>query len=130
MKPHLERFLPYALRAWRRAAGVLVGSRHTAETLWGRSPTAGPRAKTRLGPPGVDTETFRPRRAAAGALAAAREVDDTAAAARPRTPARSAGPVVFVGKLIVSKGVDLLLAAWPLVAAAHPRGAAAARRLR
>jgi glycosyltransferase involved in cell wall biosynthesis len=27
---------------------------------------------------------------------------------------------VFVGKLIVSKGVDLLLAAWPLVRAAHP----------
>jgi len=28
--------------------------------------------------------------------------------------------VVFVGKLIVSKGVDLLLAAWPLVHAANP----------
>jgi glycosyltransferase involved in cell wall biosynthesis len=28
--------------------------------------------------------------------------------------------VVFVGKLIVSKGVDLLLAAWPLVRAGHP----------
>jgi glycosyltransferase involved in cell wall biosynthesis len=27
---------------------------------------------------------------------------------------------VFVGKLIVSKGIDLLLAAWPLVAAANP----------
>ncbi len=26
----------------------------------------------------------------------------------------------FVGKLIVSKGIDLLLAAWPLVRAAHP----------
>jgi glycosyltransferase involved in cell wall biosynthesis len=29
--------------------------------------------------------------------------------------------VCFVGKLIVSKGVDLLLAAWPLVLARHPR---------
>jgi glycosyltransferase involved in cell wall biosynthesis len=29
--------------------------------------------------------------------------------------------VAFVGKLIVSKGVDLLLAAWPLVLARHPR---------
>jgi glycosyltransferase involved in cell wall biosynthesis len=28
--------------------------------------------------------------------------------------------VVYVGKLIVSKGVDLLLAAWPLVRAKHP----------
>ena len=30
-------------------------------------------------------------------------------------------PVAFVGKLIVSKGVDLLLAAWPLVLAREPR---------
>ena len=29
--------------------------------------------------------------------------------------------VAFVGKLIVSKGVDLLLAAWPLVRARTPR---------
>jgi glycosyltransferase involved in cell wall biosynthesis len=28
--------------------------------------------------------------------------------------------VAFVGKLIVSKGVDLLIAAWPLVKAVHP----------
>ncbi len=28
--------------------------------------------------------------------------------------------MVFVGKLIVSKGVDLLIAAWPLVRAKHP----------
>ncbi|HEX3609379.1 MAG TPA: glycosyltransferase, partial [Solirubrobacterales bacterium] len=34
----------------------------------------------------------------------------------PRHPRR----IVFVGKLIVSKGVDLLLAAWPLVRAEHP----------
>lgn len=31
------------------------------------------------------------------------------------------GPrVIYVGKLIVSKGVDLLLAGWPLIHAAHP----------
>ena len=35
--------------------------------------------------------------------------------------ARAQGPrVVLVGKMIVSKGVDLLLAAWPLVHAANP----------
>jgi glycosyltransferase involved in cell wall biosynthesis len=79
------------------AAGVLVGSRHTAESLWEALPrTAGLREKTRLGPPGVDTDEFRPR------------------------GERQAGLVVFVGKLIVSKGVDLLLAAWPLVRARHP----------
>ncbi|MEX2448305.1 MAG: glycosyltransferase, partial [Solirubrobacterales bacterium] len=40
----------------------------------------------------------------------------------PTGPAAGDAPsrVVFVGKLIVSKGVDLLLAAWPLVKAEHP----------
>lgn len=33
---------------------------------------------------------------------------------------QSAPRIVFVGKLIVSKGVDLLLAAWPLIRAEHP----------
>ena len=37
-----------------------------------------------------------------------------------RTHAPRERLVVFVGKLIVSKGVDLLLAAWPLVHAKHP----------
>src|SRR5262249_45678675 len=46
-------------------------------------------------PPGVDVDLFRP--------SVSRE-----------------DLVVFVGKLIVSKGVDLLLAAWPLVRGAHP----------
>ena len=44
---------------------------------------------------------------------------------------RREGPrVVLVGKLIVSKGVDLLLAAWPLVHAAQPGRPAADRRVR
>jgi hypothetical protein len=33
VRPHRERFLPYALEGIRGAAGVLVGSRHTAESL-------------------------------------------------------------------------------------------------
>ena len=46
---------------------------------------------------------------------------ERAAAARSSEFAAADGPrVVFVGKLIVSKGVDLLLAAWPLVHAANP----------
>ena len=44
--------------------------------------------------------------------AAAEAIDWYAEARGPR--------VIFVGKLIVSKGVDLLLAAWPLVHARHP----------
>jgi glycosyltransferase involved in cell wall biosynthesis len=97
VKPH-PRFLPYAREGMEAASGILVGSRHTAESLWAALPDVpGLREKTRLGPPGVDTEAFGPR----------------ALSRHPRT-------VVFVGKLIVSKGVDLLLAAWPLVRAEHP----------
>jgi glycosyltransferase involved in cell wall biosynthesis len=95
VKPN-PRFLPYAEEGMEAAKGVLVGSRHTAESLWEALPgVPGLREKTRLGPPGVDTEEFSP-----------------GAERSPR--------VVFVGKLIVSKGVDLLLAAWPLVRAKHP----------
>jgi glycosyltransferase involved in cell wall biosynthesis len=99
VKPH-PRFLPHAEEGMRAANCVLVGSRHTAESLWAALPDVdGLREKTRLGPPGVDTDEFRPRAPAGG----------------------SASPlVVFVGKLIVSKGVDLLIAAWPLVHAEHP----------
>lgn len=96
VKPH-PRFVPYAEEGMRAANCVLVGSRHTAESLWAALPgVEGLREKTRLGPPGVDTETFRPRTRAQAPL------------------------VVFVGKLIVSKGADLLIAAWPLVRARHP----------
>jgi glycosyltransferase involved in cell wall biosynthesis len=101
VKPN-PRFLPYAKEGMEAASGVLVGSRHTAESLWEALPDVeGLREKTRLGPPGVDTDEFTP-----GQL---------------RQDASDTGPlVVFVGKLIVSKGVDLLIAAWPLVRARHP----------
>jgi glycosyltransferase involved in cell wall biosynthesis len=79
------------------ASCVLIGSRHTAESLWAALPDVNNlREKTRLGPPGVDTKTFH-----------------------PRGPAADTSRIVFVGKLIVSKGVDLLIAAWPLVKAEH-----------
>jgi glycosyltransferase involved in cell wall biosynthesis len=115
VKPH-PRFLPYAYEGMAAAAGVLVGSGHTAESLWAALPKLPAlREKTRLGPPGVDISAFRPLEPGGGG---------------PRTYTSPAGPpppgsrrealVVFVGKLIVSKGVDLLLAAWPLVKAAHP----------
>ncbi len=61
VKPH-PRFLPYAEEGMAAASTVLVGSRHTAESLWAALPgVAGLDEKTRLGPPGVDTERFRPR---------------------------------------------------------------------
>ena len=139
--PH-ERFLPHAREGIDAARGILVGSRHTAEQLWEVLGDAALAKRTRLGPPGVDLERFAPRdpgRSAvdpladvAEAIAASTEADpDGAADAFGRDPAGAVralaayaaapGPrVAFVGKLIVSKGVDLLLAAWPLVVVASP----------
>jgi glycosyltransferase involved in cell wall biosynthesis len=116
VKPN-PRFLPYAREGMEAASGVLVGSRHTAESLWEALPeVAGLEEKTRLGPPGVDTKTFRPRVLAWGEGGLRAGHGPSSTPLTPRHPRR----IVFVGKLIVSKGVDLLLAAWPLVRAEHP----------
>lgn len=141
--PDLARFGPYAREALAGANGVLVGSAHIAERLREAVGDAGTGAGVRLGPPGVDVERFAPAalaaqaterlRALAGALRAgvgeggdgvagdAWSRDPGAAAAALEWFAEAGGPrVAFVGKLIVSKGVDLLLAAWPLVHAKSP----------
>ena len=136
VKPHRERFLPYAREGMDPAQGVLVGSRHTAESLWEAIGDPELPGRTRLGPPGVDTELFRPLAGqspperlaelaaqvkAEGAAGGAFQRDPRAAADAIRHLAAAAGPrVVLVGKLIVSKGVDLLLASWPLVHAENP----------
>jgi len=143
VKPEPERFLAPAREGLASARAVLVGSTHTARSLW--RALADPRLarRTRLGPPGVDVERFcarTPTHAAAGVRALARHL--RAQAARPGRE-REAGAfardasaaadalarldpereplVAFVGKLIVSKGVDLLIAAWPLVLQRSPR---------
>jgi glycosyltransferase involved in cell wall biosynthesis len=137
VKPQPERFLPFAREGIDAAAGVLVGSRHTAESLWEAIGDPDLPSRTRLGPPGVDTELFRPlagespsvHLAELAATVAAEEPGGGGAFARDaraagdaiRHLAAAAGPrVVMVGKLIVSKGVDLLLTAWPLVHARNP----------
>jgi glycosyltransferase involved in cell wall biosynthesis len=133
VRPEPERFEPYAAEGIAGASGVLVGSRHTANALWGLIESPGLRERTRLGPPGVDVENFRPRSRAdaaarLGVLADRLESSATASwggepgaagALRALDPARDR-LVAYVGKLIVSKGVDLLLAAWPLVVRAVP----------
>jgi glycosyltransferase involved in cell wall biosynthesis len=151
VKPEPERFLPYAREGLAQARTVLVGSKHTAQSLWRALgdpalPPIGDRSdrlsgRTRLGPPGVDVERFVPREPeqAAQALAGLVErlrsgrvpVADTegAFARDERTVADALESaidgegelVAFVGKLIAAKGVDLLLEAWPLVAERHPR---------
>jgi glycosyltransferase involved in cell wall biosynthesis len=141
VKPEPERFVPFAREGVASAAGVLVGSRHTAESLWETLAMDDVRARTRLGPPGVDVELFAPReraqaRAAVRELAErlrradpeARAEGDTfardaraAAAALSRLDLERDRLVAYVGKLIVSKGVELLVAAWPLVIEREPR---------
>jgi glycosyltransferase involved in cell wall biosynthesis len=126
VKPH-ARFLPYAREGMEAAAGVLVGSRHTAESLWAALPDVpGLKDKTRLGPPGVDTKLFRPGSPPAGGVVGGTAPEEASATAGGGGSPAATGPagrndlVAFVGKLIVSKGVDLLIAAWPLVHTAHP----------
>jgi glycosyltransferase involved in cell wall biosynthesis len=140
VKPH-PRFLPYAREGLARAQAVLVGSRHTAESLWTAMDDPELPDRTRLGPPGVNVQAFSPRepgpaaselRSLAERLASigptSGDTDsafarDSAAAGRALAgldPDRDL-LVAFVGKLILSKGIDLLLAAWPLVLEREPR---------
>ncbi|MEA2421626.1 MAG: hypothetical protein QOF55_725 [Thermoleophilaceae bacterium] len=132
VRPEPERFLPYAREGLEQAAGVLVGSRHTGESLWEVMGDSELPDRTRLGPPGVDAETFVPRRpdeaaqrlrALAGRLEGSSGGwggDEGASAALRSLDPREQRIVSYVGKLLVSKGVDLLMAAWPLVAAGAP----------
>jgi glycosyltransferase involved in cell wall biosynthesis len=134
VKPHPERFLQPAREGLAGARAILVGSHHTAISLWRALGDPTLQRRTRLGPPGVDVERFLPRdpvhareglRALTARLRAgegpsgedsAFARDDLAAAgALERLDPEHDRLVAFVGKLIVNKGVDLLLAAWPLV---------------
>jgi glycosyltransferase involved in cell wall biosynthesis len=144
VKPHPERFLAPAREGLAGARAILVGSRHTADSLWETMADARTVERTRMGPPGVDVERFAPRgQAAAAANVRALEGRLRASSGGGRTADRGASAfardelasadalarldlprdrlVAFVGKLIVSKGVDLVIAAWPLVLARVPR---------
>ncbi|HEX2392056.1 MAG TPA: glycosyltransferase family 4 protein, partial [Solirubrobacterales bacterium] len=71
VKPHLKRFGPYAEEGMETASGILVGSGHTANSLWAALPNVPKlKEKTRLGPPGVDTNLFSPAGGAGGGRAA------------------------------------------------------------
>lgn len=143
VKPHPERFLELAREGLAGARTVLVGSHHTAASLWAALADPALPARTRLGPPGVDVARFRPRkperaaaalrelaaRLRAGARAGTGRETPASAFARDETAAAGALErlrpdrerlVAFVGKLIVNKGVDLLLASWPLVLQSVP----------
>lgn len=134
VRPHPDRFVPFAREGTDAASGLLVGSRHTAEDLWDTVGDPGLPARTRLGPPGVDTQRFRPK-PEDEALEGVRELaarisgesadesfgrDGPAATTALREWAEGSPRVLFVGKLLANKGVDLLVAAWPLVHHRHP----------
>jgi len=141
VRPHSERFVPYAREATDAANGILVGSGHTAADLFATVPDPELPARTRLGPPGVNVHRFRPRPSdeaeealeevaarleADGAGSGATQSDDSfaregpAAAAALRRWSQGSPRVLFVGKLLVNKGIDLLTAAWPLIRRRHP----------
>lgn len=135
LKPN-PRFLPWVEEGVRPAAAVLSGSWHTAASLIEALPGLPVAEKSGLGPPGVDPEAFAPlapeqrparlrgeaKRIAGSAPAGTFGRDEKQAIAALDRFAGAAGPrVIFVGKLIVSKGVDLLLAAWPLIHRENPR---------
>ena len=142
VKPEPGRFLAPARAGIAGARGVLVGSHHTAASLWATIDDPALPDRTRLGPPGVDVARFAPREPAAAAagvralaarLAAAPSADlgGAEASAFARDPREAASAlarlrpgeeplVAYVGKLIVSKGVDLLVASWPLVLEREP----------
>ncbi len=141
VKPEPERFLGFAREGLARATSVLVGSKHTAESLWQALGDQRLERDTRLGPPGVDVERFVPRSSSEaqaairglldrlrGAVAMSSEEQSSAFARDDRAAADAIESVLdgmgvlvaFVGKLIVSKGVDLLIAAWPLVLRSAP----------
>jgi glycosyltransferase involved in cell wall biosynthesis len=143
--PHPERFVPPSREGVARARGLLVGSGHIADRLVATLGDEALRERVRLGPPGVDVARFAPRpagearvrlRALADRLARlaeeppadaesesafARDTGEAAVALADVAAGTDDRLVVFVGKLIVSKGIDLLLAAWPLVLAREPR---------
>ena len=132
VRPNLARFGGYAREGLAAANGVLAGSRHTAKSLWATVDQPGLPGRTRLLPPGVDVERFRPRSPdeAAGRLGQLADQMDLVTAtwggdAGAAKALRAIDPrrdriVSYLGKLIVSKGVDLLVAAWPLVTARVP----------
>ena len=136
VKPH-PRFLPWAREGLEAASAVLVGSAHTARSLWEAIPELDLESITGLGPPGVEPDEFLPLDPGeapgrlSGMAGRMRALGPEGRGPLGRDPVRAAGAldhiaeadgprVAFVGKLIVSKGIDLLVAAWPLVRRRNP----------
>ena len=129
--PHPDRFVPLAREGAEAAHAVVVGSGFTARALWAALEMPDLPAKTRLGPPGVDVDRFHPpsdeeeTNERVGRLLDGlsggdgdgefgRDTDEAVSAIEALV-GRDGPTAIYVGKLLINKGVDLLLAAWPLV---------------
>jgi glycosyltransferase involved in cell wall biosynthesis len=108
----IARFLP------RQPAAARVGLAALAQRLAAQGGAAAPTAAPS---PAVPTAPAPPPAAAEPASAFARDAAAAAAAVASLAAGEQDRLVAFVGKLIVSKGIDLLIAAWPLVLMAEPR---------
>lgn len=132
VRPHYARFGRFALEGLAGAKAVLVGSRHVAESLWDTVAQEGLHDRTRMLPPGVDVSAFRPlppaqarrRLAALASRLTGQQLswggEEGAARALLAADPGHDQLVTYVGKLTYWKGVDLLVAAWPLVVARAP----------
>jgi glycosyltransferase involved in cell wall biosynthesis len=142
VRPHPDRFVPFAREGIDAAAGILAGSSHTARALFETVPDPTLPERTRLGQPGVDMHRFRPHPEDEALADLERLVgaldeegpdsaeddsfgrDAAAVAAAIRGWSKGDARALFVGKLLISKGVDLLTAAWPLVHRSRRRAGA------
>ncbi len=110
------RFLPEASEGLRAARSILVGSSHVGDRLIEVMRDRSLSDRICKGPPGVDTNEFRLHDVADVQQSFAKLMQSVSVTDIDQGKDRL---VVFVGKLIVSKGVELLLAAWPYVLARH-----------
>ena len=94
VRPHPERFVPYAREGTDAAGGILAGSAHTARrsSRWCRIRACADR--TRLGPPGVDVHRFRPHRRRRHALTS----PSSPGTSQPRRPTTGGGPSDSFGR--------------------------------
>ncbi len=102
LKPHYKRFAPYASEGLVPARAVLVGSRHTAESLWAAMPHRGPAGTHLPGPARRRHPHVRAARARRGpggpgrARAVARTPRSATGSAR-RRPRRSTRSAILAG---------------------------------
>jgi glycosyltransferase involved in cell wall biosynthesis len=130
VKPEPERFLGYAREGLAPARTVLVGSTHTAQSLWRALGDPSLPGRTRLGPPGVDVARFVPRareRARADVEALAQRLRAGADAGRE---AAAGGDTFARDTPAVADALERLLAGRLVIPPRAPNGVSISNRWR